>query len=106
MPCHVVKFPGGATAIVKTASPRPRRCMLCRAKVHDYVLCDFVEQPAQKAADAPGRLIGALNPATDVPAKTCDQALCRRCAVHVDPDLDYCPLHAAALNIGGRRLRL
>lgn len=91
MPSEVIRLPGGAAAIVKRPAPRPRRCSVCRAKVHNFVLCDFVERAARENAAQP---------------VTCDKVLCWSCAVHVEPDTDYCPLHAAALQVGGRRLRL
>ncbi len=51
--------------------PLPReKCVIC-GKPHQ-VLCDYPVSPA----------------------KTCDAALCRRCAVHVPGmDIDYCPGH-------------
>lgn len=108
MPCEVIRLPGGATAIVRRPKQRPRRCSVCKMKVHNFVLCDFVERAAYSELPA-GVLLHAWNPTTSElthPAKTCDVALCRSCAVHVEPDTDYCPLHAAALGVGGRKLKL
>jgi hypothetical protein len=38
-------------------------------------------------------------------SKTCDRVLCRACAVHKEPDIDYCPEHARLLTPEGK-LRL
>lgn len=81
MPCHHVDLGDGVHAIVRTANPRMRACVVCKTKTRDYVLCD--------GPTAPG--------------KTCDAVLCRAHAKHVPPDSDYCPLHARAAE---GRLRL
>ena len=100
MPCTLMKLPNGAVAIVKHAAPRPRACSVCGVKTRDVKLCDYILRPA-------GQVVSELDGMTaHVEAKTCDAALCQSCAVHREPDTDYCPSHAAALGIGGRRLRL
>jgi len=69
----IVDLPGGGYAIVCTRGRRPITCSVC-GKRGDK-LCDF--------------------PLTGVKAgKTCDRGLCQKCAVHVEPDIDYCPAHA------------
>jgi hypothetical protein len=71
MPCSVIRLPNGATAFVRHAAQRPRVCSACQRKVRDYRLCD---------GDI-GR------------GKTCDAVVCRECATHKEPDIDFCPLH-------------
>lgn len=89
--------------MVCSPKARPRRCKLCRMPVRQYALCDFVVRPARP--QEPTAMANFPLPAQA--AKTCDAVLCRSCAVHVEGlDKDYCPLHAAALGIGGRKLRL
>jgi hypothetical protein len=73
MPCRIVQLVGGATALVRHAPNSPRKCSVCGVKTRQYVLCDFP------------MLLGQT---------TCDKPLCRSCARHVEPDTDYCPLHA------------
>ncbi len=80
MPCHIVRLPGGVTAIVKTAAPRPRKCAFCERRSLNHKLCDF---------DIGG-------------GKTCDLPICSEHATHHPPDTDYCPRHAAFLE--GRML--
>jgi hypothetical protein len=82
MPCHIVKV-GNTVTFVKTAPAKARRCSNCGTSTRDIVLCDFVIEAAPL-------LFGQDRK----PAKTCDAALCRRCAVHRSPDTDYCPQHA------------
>ena len=79
MPCKVVRLPDGTTAIVRMAKERPRTCSACRKKAHNSKLCDFV--------------IGYA----DGKPRTCDAVLCASCATHKEPDTDYCPKHAAAV---------
>ncbi len=75
MPCHHIKFPDGSHALVRTAAPRARKCSDCGVKVRDYKLCDW---PIPHSG------------------KTCDAVICTRCATHIEPDTDFCKLHAAA----------
>ncbi len=74
MPCHVVRLPGGSTAIVMSAAPRPRKCSVCGRQTKDYRLCD----------GSTGR------------GKTCDAVLCTACTTRRANDTDYCPLHVRA----------
>lgn len=78
MPCNTIELPGGGVGVVCSARPRRRPCSKC-GQLGDR-LCDFPIQPA---------LPGLTSP----PSRTCDKPLCRRCAVHAGPDLDYCPSH-------------
>ena len=68
MPCHTIRLPGGAVAIV-----RPAKCSVCRRLIRDYKLCD--------------------GESLDRKSRSCDAVLCTDCAVHREPDLDYCPRH-------------
>jgi len=69
--CKVVNQPGGGAAIVCSRGRRPKqKCIACNAEAP--LLCDW--------------------PVGD--GKTCDAPICRRHAVHVGPDRDYCPEHA------------
>lgn len=71
-PCQTFRFSDGGVAVVcsRGRRRRPKRCELCGNE--SAVLCD-------------GKLEGG---------RTCDVSLCRRCAVHVGTDRDYCPAHA------------
>jgi hypothetical protein len=82
MPCRTIRLPDGSVAIVRMAASRPRICTVCTRLTRDAVLCDF-----------------------PVKSKTCDRVLCKECAKHVEPDLDYCPKHAPQVRKSGR-LRL
>ena len=73
MPCRYVHLPGGGYAIV------------CGRGQHSKP-CDICHRPGGKLCDYPLR--GAKQ------SKTCDRSLCAACAVHVEPDTDYCPSHA------------
>jgi hypothetical protein len=92
MHCQSLKLPGGAHAIVCTSgsSPRPRACSVCKRKTPRYKLCDYVMWREGHPGDASK-------------TKTCDAVLCSACASHRDLDIDYCPLHAQAVD---GRLRL
>lgn len=71
MPCIPVVGPKGARGWVCVRGPQPRpKCHLCGRP--GGLLCDY---PAG-------------------PGKTCDRPLCRRCALHLDRDTDWCPSHA------------
>jgi hypothetical protein len=71
MPCNHVKLPNGATAIVCSRN-RPKRCTECGAP--GTILCDY--------------------PDTSNKSGTCDRPCCRKHAVNVGPDKDYCVGHA------------
>jgi len=74
MPCVHVDLGNGVTAIVKVA-PQPRkRCWVCGCLCNAR-LCDFILTEGKRAG------------------KSCDKPLCSDCAVHCDPDVDYCPTH-------------
>ena len=66
---------GGDAPIVAHDAPRARACSVCGVKTRRYRLCDY-------------RIVNRK-------LKTCDAPLCTACAVHREPDTDYCPLHAA-----------
>ena len=93
MPCDKFNLPGGGYAIVCTRggyaivctrgkSSKP--CVNCGK--HGSKLCDYPLTGAKKGS-------------------TCDRSLCERCAVHQEPDLDFCPTHARMLTADGK-LRL
>lgn len=77
MPCTVIDLPGGGHAIIRHAAKPPRCCSVCHRKTADYRLCD--------------------HPVLGYKRKTCDAVLCKSCAHHVEPDTDYCPIHAKAV---------
>jgi hypothetical protein len=85
MPCKHVALSDGTHALVRVAAKRPRTCSVCRRKTADFRLCDY-----------------RLGVASAKP-KTCDAVLCKACAHHIEPDTDYCPVHAAAVK---NRLKL
>lgn len=72
MPCipfkHTMKDGAVVTGFICT-SGSGKRCAICG-------------RPSTKLCDGLKR-----------DGKTCDLPLCRRCAVHVDPDKDYCAAH-------------
>jgi hypothetical protein len=68
MPCSHIAIPGGGHAII--CGPRhTKRCRVCGGI--STKLCDYEVRPG----------------------KTCDAPLCSGCAVHTEPNLDYCPSH-------------
>jgi len=72
MHCSHFNLPGGGTAII-CGRDRLKACAVCG--LPSAKLCDF--------------------PLTGVKAgKTCDRPVCEKCAVHSEPDTDYCPTHA------------
>lgn len=71
MPCVCVHLPDGTIALVKVAPKPARRCSVCRQLTRHAKLCDY-----------PTGL-----------GKTCDAALCSKCAAHHAHDIDYCPQH-------------
>lgn len=75
MPRHatILKTEAGGAMIVHTSKPA-KACSVCGARLA-HLLCDG--------------LLGHK--------KTCDRALCKQCAYHVEPDLDYCPDHRPGL---------
>jgi succinate dehydrogenase/fumarate reductase-like Fe-S protein len=83
--CTPVKLPGGMTAIVCSRGPRGRNCSACGAFVNgrQVLLCDYPTDKEKRF----GTFARPRN------SKTCDKALCPKCAVHVGPDKDYCPSH-------------
>lgn len=81
MACRKIDFGGGNFAIVCGRGSRPKACAQCGRP--SSKLCDY-------------QLKGNLG------GKTCDRALCVNCAVHVDPDLDYCRAHAELIEKEGR----
>ncbi len=75
MPCNHINLPGGGSAIICSRSSQ-KRCAGGR--------------PATKLCDFP--LAGTKA------GKTCDKPLCVVCAVHREPDIDYCRPHAELLD--------
>ena len=79
MPCRPIHLPGHGVAMACTrgfARRRPPvRCGVCH--VPDTLA-------TLKLCDGPGRR----------PGTTCDAPVCVEHAVHVEPDTDYCPVHA------------
>ncbi len=73
MPCRATSLPGGGYAIVCTRGKRPIMCSICG-------------RPGNKLCDFP--LTG------EKAGKTCDRPLCAKCAVHVEPNTDFCRTHA------------
>ena len=84
MPCRIVTLPGydRALACSRERYPRQRRCIVCNVpeSMATIKLCDG---PALRGSG------------------TCDQVLCVDHALHVDPDLDYCPTHARLIQPPG-----
>jgi len=80
MPCRVVKI-GDTFAIVKFAPEKRRRCSVC-GDLTTVVLCDFVLEGQALLFGEPG-----------AKSRTCDAPLCKRCAIHIPPDTDFCPDH-------------
>ncbi len=79
MPCHPLSRRTDYYAIVctRTRRPRMRRCVVCNQPETStsLVLCDYRDTPQ---------------------GRTCSAALCADHALHVEPNLDYCPTHARA----------
>jgi hypothetical protein len=72
MPCEVKKL-GDSFAIACSRGPKAQPCKYCgRASLK---LCDH-------------KLMGVKA------GKTCDIPMCERCSTHVEPDLDFCRVHA------------
>ena len=80
MPCRTIHIPGRGVAIACTRGFTRRRVPL------RCVVCNVPETMASiTLCDGPG-----LRPGTP-----CDAPVCINHAVHVEPDVDYCPTHAA-----------
>lgn len=78
MACIPVRTPDGRVMIVCTRGPsKERRCIVCRRPESrcEMRLCDYPERNGPKT-------------------KLCSQPICSFHALHVEPDLDYCPRHA------------
>jgi Protein of unknown function (DUF4031) len=60
-----------------------RKCTSCQAFRHDIRLCDWPLHGAKSG-------------------ETCSRVVCTRCAVHVEPDLDYCAAHGRVLAAQGK----
>lgn len=65
-------MPGAVFICRRGRAGRRPLCSVCKEREHD-VLCD-------------GKEPGATS--------TCDEPLCKRCALHAPKDRDYCPRHA------------
>jgi hypothetical protein len=78
MPCVPFRSEDGSvTGWVCSRGRAQHRCKCGRSATHQ---CDF----PLKGSKAGG---------------TCDRWLCAKCAVHVGPNLDYCPAHAAVAKV-------
>ncbi len=100
MPCHWVKIRDPKTgeefvAHINAGRTLPRKCAECG------------EMRADKLCDGPQAQGELLHSSGSDEPKTCDRPICRRCAIHVPPDADYCRLPAcrAAASAAGRQLR-
>lgn len=82
MPCHHVKLPGGVTAIV------------CGSRRLSGKPCVGCGRPSTKLCDYPMRGVKA--------GQTCSRPVCDKCAVHQDPDVDFCPTHGRMLTAEGK----
>lgn len=71
---EVIVLDDGTRAIVCFSGKRPR-APRCRCGAAASIQCDF-----------------------PILAGTCDRYLCRRCAVRVGPDRDFCPDHLRERN--------
>jgi hypothetical protein len=79
MPCRTIHLPGGAMAIVcgpRVRQPAPRRCVVCNVPdtLASMRLCDAPREGGK-------------------PGQTCNAPVCLDHAQHIDPDIDYCPVH-------------
>jgi hypothetical protein len=72
--CDVVDLPGGGRAIVCGGGRRTPKCSFCK------------ERPGSKQCDYP--INGSKGG-----GNTCDAHICTECALHLEPDNDYCPMH-------------
>jgi hypothetical protein len=77
MPCEVITKPNGVYAIINRAAAKPEPCPFCRERPA-VKLCDF-----RVAVGDVGH------------TRTCDAAMCVRCAKPVRPNVDFCPDHAS-----------
>ncbi len=82
MPCNRFDLPGGGYAII------------CGRRTQKRCSCG---RPAIKLCDYP--LTGAKA------GKTCDKPLCESCAVHREPDTDYCRVHAAMIDAAASEVK-
>ncbi len=85
--CDKIPMPGGGFAIIcRGHKQRTKVCAVC-GKGRGVKLCDY--PTGGKKLYAGGK-------------NTCDRPLCDNCAVHKDPDQDFCPYHAKMLSPEGR----
>lgn len=82
--CESLSIPGGGVAII-CGGHRGRRAKCVHCGQPSTALCDG------PVATGPG---------------TCDRPLCRRCAIHVPPNADFCHTHRAAAKDRAAQLRL
>lgn len=75
-PCDFFGGPGGTRVVACRPAAKRKRCSVCGG-LGASKLCDF---PVEDGT----------SPATG----TCDKPLCVECAVHREPDSDYCPGHS------------
>ena len=78
MVLRITHFPDGRVVFACGRPGPPKPCDTCGRTA--AFLCDF--------------------PLSEVPARTCDAALCPHCRTRVAPETDYCPPHAALLPEG------
>jgi hypothetical protein len=79
MPCRKIDLGDGRFAIACGRGDRAPLCSVCHQR-RAPKLCDF-----PLTGEKTGR--------------TCDRPLCEKCAVHQNPDIDYCPAHARMLEV-------
>jgi hypothetical protein len=80
MTCEKVQLPNGGVAILCFRGRKRRRA-----------LCQFcLRLEATRECDHPETL-----------ERTCDAAMCDRCATRIAPDVDLCPVHAQERSIVG-----
>jgi hypothetical protein len=80
MPCRTYRSEDGkGAAILCGRGPLPKMCVVCFQR-YSSKLCDFPLTGSKKG-------------------KTCDRPLCQSCAVHKEPNTDYCPTHARMMGI-------
>jgi hypothetical protein len=85
MPCEITKSEDGQITTIKCSrGSSQKRCFYCGRPAPK--LCDF------KFTVKVGKLAGKT-------WKTCDKPLCTTCAVHQEPDTDYCEPHARLMGI-------
>lgn len=83
--CERIQMPGGGVAII------------CGVRRRRRPACVHCGQPSAFECDGPPRTPRH---------QTCDNALCRRCRIHVPPNKDFCQHHRVAAADAAGQLRL